>query len=408
MGYPRATFVRGAEIDPNLLCSVCHDVFAHPVRTPCGHVFCRDCASAWLDAGNTTCISCRAAVLSDDALQPDRVLDALIGNLATRCPNAACPWRGKHGRREAHLAECAEERTACPHAEFGCPWKGKRCDLKGAHLTNFNCRFHACADVLRAQRDRQRVYLKRARGLESRVQQLESIIQSRSPRWLDELQLHDRVDARDCHGRWFEATVVGFLDDLSDAEGGVIKSGVIEIHFDGWSDKHNEEIVLQEALATGSLAPLHTHTVRQRKRARRGRHWREFQEGDILDAKDTVETWREAVIVNVEHAADGRLLRVFIHYSGWPRMWDEWISQNSARLAPHGTHSTPRVVPAPGAAAAANALPRDTASLLRLLLHGTAAAVDDAPEEGVSESEEATGQAQIVRELVRRSRGMSG
>eukprot|EP00946_MAST-07B_sp_MAST-7B-sp1_P003475 g3475.t1 len=248
MGYPRSSFIRGAEIDPNLICQVCHEVFDAPVRTPCGHVFCEHCAGAWFDTGNHSCISCRAPLLSFDALQPDRVLANLIGNL---------------------------------------------------------------------------------KELESRVTHLENIVKSKSPKWLNELSVDDKVDAKDRFGRWYEATVVKILipecnDDSSDDD----DEPKLEIHFDGWSNKHNEVVSLDEALAAGMLAPLHTHTVRQRKRAK-ARKWREFEEGDVIDVCDTVEKWREGVVINLDDS------RVFIHYTGWPNMWDEWIRKDSARLAPY-------------------------------------------------------------------------
>lgn len=52
-----------------------------------------------------------------------------------------------------------------------------------------------------------------------------------------------------------------------------------------------------------------------------------FKVGDLLDAQDTVNTWRVARVIAVEPG------RVRIHYEGWPDHWDEWIDEHSARLA---------------------------------------------------------------------------
>lgn len=46
---------------------------------------------------------------------------------------------------------------------------------------------------------------------------------------------------------------------------------------------------------------------------------RRFFVGQWIDALDTVHKWLEATVI----AVNGD--RVYIHYNGWPRQWDEWI-----------------------------------------------------------------------------------
>jgi hypothetical protein len=53
---------------------------------------------------------------------------------------------------------------------------------------------------------------------------------------------------------------------------------------------------------------------------------RNFSKYLWVDAKDTVDQWLEAQVVDV---AAGQ---VFIHYNGWPSRWDEWIEFNSPRI----------------------------------------------------------------------------
>jgi hypothetical protein len=54
---------------------------------------------------------------------------------------------------------------------------------------------------------------------------------------------------------------------------------------------------------------------------------REFSIGMWVDAKDTIDQWLEAQVMDI------RDNQVFIHYNGWGVRWDEWIDKNSARLA---------------------------------------------------------------------------
>uniref|UniRef100_A0A7S2GNI3 Ubiquitin-like domain-containing protein n=1 Tax=Octactis speculum TaxID=3111310 RepID=A0A7S2GNI3_9STRA len=73
-----------------------------------------------------------------------------------------------------------------------------------------------------------------------------------------------------------------------------------------------------------------------------------FFTGQWLDAKDTVNQWLEATVmdVNAERA------EILIHYNGWPTRWDEWMPFKSGRIAPfrsrtvHSVHS-PFVSPSP-------------------------------------------------------------
>ena len=52
-----------------------------------------------------------------------------------------------------------------------------------------------------------------------------------------------------------------------------------------------------------------------------------------VDAKDTVDQWLEAQVVEVSAS------QVYIHYNGWPCRWDEWIDVNSPRIEYFRTHT---------------------------------------------------------------------
>ncbi|ESN98613.1 hypothetical protein HELRODRAFT_67009 [Helobdella robusta] len=43
----------------NNMCAVCHDAFVSPVQLPCGHIYCDECITSWLDR-ERTCPMCRS------------------------------------------------------------------------------------------------------------------------------------------------------------------------------------------------------------------------------------------------------------------------------------------------------------------------------------------------------------
>ena len=49
--------------------------------------------------------------------------------------------------------------------------------------------------------------------------------------------------------------------------------------------------------------------------------------GQWVDVKDTIDQWLEAQVI------DAREDSVFVHYNGWGSRWDEWIPNNSPRIA---------------------------------------------------------------------------
>jgi hypothetical protein len=58
-----------------------------------------------------------------------------------------------------------------------------------------------------------------------------------------------------------------------------------------------------------------------------------YEVGQWVDVKDTIDQWLEAQIVQV------RGTQVYIHYNGWGNRWDEWIEFNSPRIAPFKTYT---------------------------------------------------------------------
>jgi len=62
--------------------------------------------------------------------------------------------------------------------------------------------------------------------------------------------------------------------------------------------------------------------------------WREFEQGDQVDCRDTEEKWLAAIVRQVRND------EIFVHYIGFDRKWDEWININSERLAKSGTKAS--------------------------------------------------------------------
>lgn len=108
MGMPECAFE--GEVPEALLCPVCCCVLESPVRTPCGHTYCRACICGphgWLRAARSregnppietdareatraagTCPTCRAELTEDALVPPDLLVSELLGNLKIRCAMA--------------------------------------------------------------------------------------------------------------------------------------------------------------------------------------------------------------------------------------------------------------------------------------------------------------------------------
>ena len=102
--------------DPNLSCSICLNVFSHPVRTACGHVFCQACLQSWLPQ-KAECPECRAPVTEATR---DRFAERLVSNVEGFCQfrSHGCRWVGRRGEMSAHLA------SDCPAVTICCPNQG--------------------------------------------------------------------------------------------------------------------------------------------------------------------------------------------------------------------------------------------------------------------------------------------
>lgn len=114
---------------------------------------------------------------------------------------------------------------------------------------------------------------------------------------------------------WLEAQVIG----VSDAK--------VQVHYKGWKAKFDEW------LGPDRIAPLHTHTRRLPGGVS------QLAVGLHLDVHDTTETWLEGEIIQLQRLAPGGKLMAQVRYKGWGSKYDEWLDEDSYRMAPLHTHT---------------------------------------------------------------------
>lgn len=106
-------------------------------------------------------------------------------------------------------------------------------------------------------------------------------------------------------------------DDWKLLEGDMLKAQLEQIEFD---KAGLLRVLIEKRNADGSWP-----------RADYIKDWTEFEMGDLVDAKDTVNKWLSGKVVGVKPGA------IRVHYNGWADTWDEWIDKTSDRLAAPGT-----------------------------------------------------------------------
>jgi hypothetical protein len=268
-----------------------------------------------------SCPNSSPTVVGDETLEEETTMKETVrekpkGEEGDDPPSIFCPWRGKYSDLQRHIADCPFEKIRCDNSEFSCEWKGVRSHHR-EHLAE--CLYEPIKDIL-IKMKREADNAKRSLlELEERSKHLESVIDSQTGEWLKIVQMGEKLDAKDKHGCWYEATVIGLTPTH------------LRVHFDGWKSDFDENI----PRTASRVAPLHMHSIKRRKRRRSSRRFRDFEEGDIIDCKDTMDNWYESTVLDVTDD------QVLIHYESWSNVWDEWINIDSSRLAPLRTYSAP-------------------------------------------------------------------
>ena len=169
MGIEQERFV---QVDPELICCICANVFEDPTESPCQHVFCRECISRWLQDKNT-CPTCRSPLRLGDLRPPLPLLKNILAKLRTRCnyleqgcttivnyeqlgnhirrcpygpngmscQNEGCQDTFPKNEKERHEAECPYRKVVCTQfSNHGCGMEYKLNEAAN----------HNCVDSLKA------------------------------------------------------------------------------------------------------------------------------------------------------------------------------------------------------------------------------------------------------------------
>jgi hypothetical protein len=131
MGFDADIFT--GEIDENLVCSICNEVFKDPVQIDCDHTFCRECIEQWFFTSQSCPIDRRPVSSSERSnLKPaSRIIKNLIDALQVKCiyNKEGCNLVMKLESRNKHASECdfkPDLQIKCPN---GCGVKFKKREI---------------------------------------------------------------------------------------------------------------------------------------------------------------------------------------------------------------------------------------------------------------------------------------
>lgn len=97
-------FVNINLISRHLMCTICQEVFDEPNRINCGHTFCKDCLTSWIDKSNK-CPMCRLAFKKED-LHRDLIAFNIISDLEVTCIHKGCPLKSTLNNLVEHVRFC--------------------------------------------------------------------------------------------------------------------------------------------------------------------------------------------------------------------------------------------------------------------------------------------------------------
>lgn len=125
MGYSNDIFV--ANVDQNLVCSICAGIMKDSVITLCGHSFCHQCLSTWLTKPDTdSCPVCRSYTSRYEII-PNINIRCIIKSLPVWCSNKSngCKYVIKLENLQQHCNECDFRQVECA----ACKISVRHCDL---------------------------------------------------------------------------------------------------------------------------------------------------------------------------------------------------------------------------------------------------------------------------------------
>ncbi|KAH7320875.1 hypothetical protein B0I35DRAFT_428009 [Stachybotrys elegans] len=113
-------YVDEANVDPSLLCPICHDPLVDPITTPCDHTFCYRCIRRSFESSPTATCTCpidREPLIWPECFSAPRLIRTQLNNLVVKCPNHArgCTKELKREIMETHAtSECRYKDYLCP------------------------------------------------------------------------------------------------------------------------------------------------------------------------------------------------------------------------------------------------------------------------------------------------------
>jgi hypothetical protein len=72
-------------IGPALLCIICRRPFKDPIRTPCNHIFCRECITKWVEENRASCFACHLPIPTGNLSRISGPLNNMLDTLRVQC-----------------------------------------------------------------------------------------------------------------------------------------------------------------------------------------------------------------------------------------------------------------------------------------------------------------------------------
>src|SRR4051794_41046247 len=113
----RVRYVNPQAISKSLRCSICLDPFFEPIRTPCGHAFCKQCLESWIQKKASCPLDQQPLPSSSSDFRVDFVLAELLAEYEVGCLND-CSWTGLQTDLKDHLSSVCPNQKVCSYCCF--------------------------------------------------------------------------------------------------------------------------------------------------------------------------------------------------------------------------------------------------------------------------------------------------
>src|SRR5690348_2371213 len=115
MGIEAVRFVSLGDLKDDLTCIICHNIFAEPVITPCGHGFCKECILRWFEM-ERSCPICRKSVYK--LCKPPILVSKILGR-----QQLSCCYRNNGCDKVITIDNLRHHQETCPKRPYEYPIK---------------------------------------------------------------------------------------------------------------------------------------------------------------------------------------------------------------------------------------------------------------------------------------------